>query len=99
MTVDEYTRGIEFARMSENDKLSLFGALEDGAKLIQAVYLWMLVNLPDSLRYQTETQYLMVELEDFIAKASKREVEDVQNEFEDLASIVKTRKELVKCGR
>ena len=99
MTVDEYTRGIEFARMSENDKLSLFGVLGESAKLIQAVYLWMLVNLPDGLRCQMETQKILVELRDFIAKVSKREVEDVQNEFEDLASMTKARKDLVKCGR
>ena len=99
MTVDEYTRGIEFVRMSENDKLSLFGLLGDGARLAQGVYLWMLVNLPDDLRCQTETQKILVELRDFIAKVSKREVEDVQNEFEDLANIVKARKDLVKCGR
>ena len=99
MTVNEYTRGIEFARMSGNDKLSLFGMLGDGAKLIQAVYLWMLVDLPDGLRGQGETQGLLVELRDFIAKVSKREGEDVQNEFEDLASLAKARKELVKCGR
>lgn len=85
MTVDEYTRGIEFARMSESDKLSLFGLLGDSAKLIQAVYLWMLVNLPMDLRCQGETQEVLVELRDFIAKVSKREAEDVQNEFEEMA--------------
>ena len=99
MTVDEYARGIEFARMSENDKLSLFGALGESMKLVQAVYLWMLVNLPDSLRCQMETQKILVELRDFIAKVSKRDAEDVQNEFEDLANNVKARKDLVKCGR
>jgi len=99
VTVDEYARGIEFARMSENDKLSLFGALGESMKLVQAVYLWMLVNLPDALRCQMETQEVLVELRDFIARVSKREVEDVQNEFEDLANNVKARKDLVKCGR
>ena len=99
MTVDEYTRGIELARMSENDKLSLFGTLGESMKLVQAVYLWMLVNLPDGLRCQMETQVMLVELRDFIARVSKREAEDVQNEFEDLANNVKARKDLVKCGR
>lgn len=74
---------VAFKQWDNEANCKLIAAAPDGLKAAEMAYLHLLKTPHDALRIKG--QDTLVALRDFIAKATGREAEDVQNEFESLA--------------
>lgn len=87
MPCDDFAaeRGMDMERANAR----LIAAAPDGLEVAEAVYAAMLNHPHDLWRVKNQHEYCA--LRDFIAKATGRTAEEVQNEFEERAAIAKAK--------
>ena len=79
--IDHDREGYPCLEVSKMDK-ALIAAAPDGLKAAELAYLHILKTPIDTLRIGKEGQSALCALRDFIASSTGRDIEEVQNEFE-----------------
>jgi hypothetical protein len=66
------------------ENTSLRALVNEGVGVAGLAYMWMLTNLPETLRAGSQEELCVIC--DFIAKATNRPRQEVQDEYESLAT-------------